>query len=99
MNKKIKPTVYSILLEDEYARSNDNYLIMRVAQKLDPVLAGSKFVDIRFSNLSMESITRARRQFFKEFPELKPKKMTEIRAKEEQEYFLEYSGNHIPRID
>ena len=92
MRKKIKQTVYEILLEDEYARENDNYLIMRVAQKLDPVLAGSKFMDIRFSSLSMESITRARRQFFKEYPELKPKKMTEIREKEEQEYVLEY-GN------
>ena len=99
MNKKIKPTVFEILINDEYARSNDNYLIMRVAQKLDPVLAGSKFINLRFSNLSMESITRARRQFFKEFPGLKPKKMTEIREKEQQEYFLEYSGNHIPRID
>jgi hypothetical protein len=35
MNKKVKQTVYAILLEDEYARENDNYLIMRVAQKLD----------------------------------------------------------------
>lgn len=92
MNKRVKPTVYSILQEDEYARSNDNYLIMRVAQKLDPVLAGSRFIDIRFSKLSMASITRARRQFFKEYPELKPKKMTEIREQEEQEYVLEY-GN------
>lgn len=99
MNKKIKPTVYSILLEDEYARSNDNYLIMRVAQKLDPVLAGGKFVDIRFSKLSMEGITRVRRDFFKTYPELEPEKATRVRRKEEQEYFLEYSGNHIPRID
>ena len=98
MNKQIKPTVYSILLEDEYARSNDNYLIMRVAQRLDPILAGNKFADIRFSKLSMESITRARRNFFKEFPELKPKEMTKIRESEEQEYFLEYGGDHIPRI-
>lgn len=97
MRKKIKQTVYEILLEDEYSRENDNYLIMRVAQKLDPVLAGSKFMNIRFSNLSMESITRARRQFFKEYPELKPKKMTKIREREEQEYVLEYS--HVPRLD
>jgi len=92
MNKKIKSTVYEILKEDEYARNNDNYLIMRVTQKLDPVLAGSRFIDIRFSNLSMEGITRARRQYFKDYPEKKPKKITEIREKEEQEYILEY-GN------
>lgn len=98
MNRAVKRTVYKILLEDEYSRNNDNYLIVRVAQILDPQLAGSKFVDMRFSKLSMASITRARRSFFKEFPELKPEKMTEIRKQEEQEYELEY-GNHIPRID
>ena len=97
MRKTIKKTVYEILLKDEYARENDNYLIMKVAQKLDPVLANGLFIDIQFSNLSFESITRARRQFFKEYPELKPKKMTEIREREEQEYYLEYS--HIPRLD
>ena len=97
MNRAVKRTVYKILLEDEYARENDNYLILRVAQILDPELAGSKFVALRFSKLSMESITRARRSFFKEFPELKPKKMTEIRKQEEQEYELEYA-RHIPNI-
>ena len=76
MNKKIKPTVYSILLEDKHARCNDNYLIIRVVQRLEPFLARSKFIDLRFSKLSMESITRARRQFFREYPELKPKKMS-----------------------
>jgi len=100
MNKKVKPTVYKILKEDEYARSNDNYLIIRVAQKVDPDLAGSMFINLRFSKLSMEGITRARRSFFKEFPELKPKKITEIREKEEIEYHMEYGNyQHIPRID
>lgn len=92
MNRKIKPTVYKILKEEEYARSNDNYLIMKVAQELDPMLAGSRFIDIRFSKLSMETITRARRKFFKEYPELKPEKMTRIREQEEEEYRIEYGG-------
>ena len=100
MNKKVKQTVYEILLQDEYARENDNYLIMRVAQRLDPELAGSKFINIRFSKLSMEGITRARRSFFKELSELKPKEMTKIREQEEIEYHEEYSNyQHIPRID
>lgn len=99
MNKKIKPTVYSILLEDEYARSNDNYLIVRVIQKLEPLLAKGKLTDLRFSKLSLEGITRVRRDFFKTYPELEPEEATKSRRKEEQEYFLEYSGNHIPRID
>lgn len=92
MNRKIKPTVYNILKNNPYARENDNYLIMRVCQELDPVLAGSKFINIVSSKISMESITRARRNFFKEYPELKPKKITQIREKEEQEYFVEYGG-------
>ena len=100
MNKKIKQTVYQILLQDEYSRNNDNYLIVRVAQILDPELAGSKFINLRFSKLSMEGITRARRSFFKEFPELKPKEMTKIREQEEIEYHIEYGNeNHIPFID
>ena len=95
MNKNIKKTVYDILLNDKYARENDNYLIVRVAQRLDPTLAGSKFIDLRFSKLSFEGITRARRNFLKDYPTLKPKKMTEIREKEEQEYYLEYGTNRI----
>ena len=92
MNKKIKPLVYRILKEDSYARENDNYLIVKVAQELEPTLAGSRFIDLMFSDLSVESITRARRKFLQENPDLKPKKITEIRENEEQEYFLEYGG-------
>ena len=92
MNKNIRPTVYRILKEDSYARSNDNYLIVRVAQELEPMLAGNRFIDLRFSKLSMESITRARRKFLQENPDLKPKKVTRIREKEEEKYFLEYGG-------
>lgn len=94
MNKNIKKIVYKILLEDEYARENDNYLIVKVASILEPELAGSMFVNLRFSKLSFEGITRARRQFFKEYPELKPKKITEVREQEEQEYCLEYARKY-----
>ena len=92
MNKKIKPLVYRILKEDSYARENDNYLIVKVAQQLEPTLAGSRFIDLMFSGLSMESITRARRKFLQENPDLKPKKVTQIREEEEQKYFVEYGG-------
>ena len=91
MNKNIKKVVYEILKTDEYARENDNYLIVRVAQRLEPEMAGSAFINLRFSKLSLEGITRARRKFFKDFPDLKPKEMTEIRNQEIQEYQLEYA--------
>lgn len=93
MNKNIKKIVHRILLDDEYARENDNYLIVKVAQEIDPKLAGSMFAELTFSKLSLESITRARRSFFKEYPHLKPMKITEIREREKQEYMLEYGTN------
>lgn len=91
MNKNIKKIVYEILKRDEYTRSNDNALIFYTVQKLNPDLAGSKFVEVINSKISMESITRARRQFFKEFPELNPGTIKEIRQNEEKEYCKEYS--------
>jgi len=99
MRKGIKETVSKLLLEEPYTRENDNYLIMRVAQELEPNLAGSMFVNIRFSKLSFEGVTRARRNFFKKNPHLKPLKITMIREKEEQAYRIEYGNeNHIPSL-
>ena len=91
MNKNIKKIVYEILQNDQYTRSNDNALIFYTVQKLNPELAGSKFIEVINSRISLESITRARRHFFKDFPELNPKFIKEIRANEEKEYRNEYS--------
>lgn len=97
MNKNIKKTVYEILKTNEYARENDNYLIVCVAQRLEPSLIESYFRDLSKSKLNLEGITRARRAFFEEYPEMKPKRITAIREQERQNYELEYS--HIPIID
>lgn len=100
--KEIKKTVYRILQEDEYARENDCYLIMRVVQELEPELAGTSFVNVMknmsFKGISFEGITRARRKFFEEYPELKVEKVETARRIEEEEYRVEY-GKHIPMID
>lgn len=102
MNKNIKKIVYKILKEDELARKDDNYLIMRVVQELEPELAGTTFINVMqnmtFKSISCESITRNRREFFREYPELKDKQAELSRKIEEENYILEYS-NHIPRID
>ena len=104
MNRKreIKKTVYRILNEDEYARGDDNYLILRVVQELEPAIAGTAFSNVMqqlsFRGISLEGITRARRKFFEEHPELKVEKAEKARREKEEEYFLEYS-KHIPRID
>lgn len=104
MNRKreIKKTVYKILQEDSYARGDDNYLILRVVQELEPSLAGSAFSNVMqqlsFKGISFEGITRARRKFFEEYPELKVEKAEKARREKEEEYYLEYS-KHVPRID
>lgn len=92
--KKIRKIVYGILEEDEYARADDNYLIMRVVQELEPELAGTAFVNVmknlKYKKISMESITRARRRFFEEYPELKIATAERARREKEEEYYLEY---------
>lgn len=100
--REIKKTVYKILNEDEYTRGDDNYLILRVIQELEPSIVGTAFSNVMqklgFRGISFEGITRARRKFFEEYPELKVEKVEKARREKEEEYYLEYS-NHIPRID
>jgi hypothetical protein len=98
MKRPIKKTVYSILEKDKYAREDDNYLIMRVVQRLEPNLAGTTFVEVMqnltFKGISLEGITRARRKFFEEYPELKVITVEQARREKEQEYYLEYSRRY-----
>ena len=67
MNKLIKKTVYKILDENEQAREDDNYLILKVVQELEPDLAGTTFAHVMFNlkyrKISLEGITRARRRW------------------------------------
>lgn len=99
--RRIKKTVYKILQEDTYAREDDNYLIMRVVQELEPSLAGTSFVNVmqglKYKGISFEGITRARRSFFTDHPELKEEKSEKARREKEEEYFMEYC-NYAPRI-
>lgn len=101
MRRQIKKTVYKILQEEPYSRENDGYLIMRVIQELEPAMFKNNFEEVmqnlQFRGISFEGITRARRKFFEENPNLKIKKTEIARRKKEEEYFLEY-GNHIPKI-
>lgn len=103
MNRKreIKKTVYKILQNDEFAREDDNYLILRVVQELEPSIAGTAFSNVMqqlsFRGISLEGITRSRRKFFEEYPSLKIEKAEKARREKEEEYFLEYS-KHVPNI-
>lgn len=102
MNRNIKKTVYKILQEDSYAREDDWYLIQQVLTKLLPCNSGTAFGQVlqgmKVQGISFEAITRQRRKFLEENPQLKVESVEKARQKEEEEYLLEYS-NHIPRIN
>lgn len=100
--KDVANKTREILQKEPYSRENDGYLIRRVIEELEPNLYKNSFKTImdnlQFSGISIESITRARRKFFEDNPELKIDKAEKSRREKEQEYYLEYS-RHIPRID
>lgn len=104
MNRRnqIKKTVNKILDSEEYSRQDDNYLILRVIQELEPELAGTTFVNVMqrlsYKGISCESITRVRREWASKNPELKVDKAERARKQKEEEYYLEY-GRHVPFAD
>lgn len=106
MNKQIKNVVKKILEEDEYARGNDDYLILKVVQELRPELSGGLFATVMLNlkncnkdkQITFEGITRARRKLQELYPNLRGNAETEqSRKKEEENYHVEY-GNHIPML-
>ena len=94
MNKNIKPIVYKILNEDEYAREDDWYLIQQVLIKLLSCNSGTAFgailTQMKYKGISFEAITRCRRKFFEEYPQLKVENVEKARREEEERYFMEY---------
>ncbi len=102
MRKEVARVTREILQEEPYSRENDGYLIRRVVEKLEPNLYKKDFREVmdnlQFYKISCESITRARRKFLEQHPELISKTTQVARRIEEENYFLEYS-KHIPRID
>ena len=67
MKRPIKQTVYKILQEDTYAREDDNYLIMRVVQELEPSLSGTSFVNVmqglKYKGISFERYYKSKKKF------------------------------------
>ena len=95
MNKLIKKTVCKILDENEQAREDDNYLIFKVVQELEPELDGTTFahvmLNLKYRKISLESITRARRRWAETHQDLLNSNVEKARRKEEENYFAEYS--------
>ena len=101
MNKNIKKTVYKILQEDSYAREDDWYLIQQTLMQMLRCNTGTAFgqvlIGMKVKGISFEAITRQRRKFLEENPQLRVQNVEKARREEEEEYYLEY-GRHIPRI-
>ncbi|MEE0929561.1 MAG: hypothetical protein UIM53_01015 [Acutalibacteraceae bacterium] len=95
MNKNTKQVVYKILENDEYARKNDLYLIQQTLIQMLPCNQGTAFAQVlqgmKYHGISFESITRHRRKFLENHPELKDVKTEKARREEEEVYREEYS--------
>lgn len=98
MKNEIRKVTYKILKEDTKTRIDDNYLILKVIEKLEPELAKKNFTtvmeNLKDKRISLESITRARRKFFEEYPQLRVKNVDNARRNLEKEYIKEYGGNN-----
>lgn len=94
MNKNIKKTVYRILKQDKLAREDDWYLIQQVLIEMLPCNSGTAFGEVlqgmKVQGISFEAITRQRRKFLEENPQLKEQNVENARREEEEKYYLEY---------
>ena len=95
MKKSIKDQVKEILFNYPEANQSDMVLIERFCKETIPRNCNfAKALEIlEEQGISFESITRARRKIQQENPELKDERMAEIRAKEEENYFVFYGGH------
>lgn len=101
MNRDIKPVVYSILRKDKLAREDTMYLVQQTIMQMLDVNQGTAFgiviQGMKYKGISFEAITRAKRKFLEEHPDLVDDDTEKIRRQEEQKYEYEYS-RHIPNI-
>ena len=99
MNKNIKKTVYKILEQDKLAREDDWYLIQQVLIEMLPCNSGTAFGQVlqgmKIQGISFEAITRQRRKFLEENPQLREQNVEKARREEEEEYYLEYRKRYI----
>lgn len=92
--ENITRIVERVLEEYPGARVNDNYMIFRTLEKINPVVKRMNYTQMEEfcidQKISFESITRARRKVQAERPELKDE-TTEIKRLEQMKIFSEWS--------
>lgn len=95
--KKVENAVERILEEKQDARENDDILYLYVCETFNKNASSmtlKNFLTARSETScpNFASVTRARRKVFEKRPELKPKKMTEVREDMENVY-IDYALN------
>lgn len=95
---KIEDIVKKVLIEHKDTRNDNFILIYRVYKEInEPAMIRELFCEIMLNHSlyglpSFESIVRSRRKVFEKHPELNPKRIKELRRKQEQKYRL-YASN------
>lgn len=92
--ENISKIVESVLENYPNARVNDNYMIFRTLEKINPIIKRLNYTQIENwcieNKISFESITRARRKVQAERPELK-EESTVIKRLEQMKIFSDWS--------
>ena len=96
--KKVEETVEKILNVREDARKNDDVLYLYVCEYFHRGISSMSLKNFLTTRKTtgcpdIASVKRARRKVFEKRPELKPKKITELR-KEMEEVFIDYAINN-----
>lgn len=98
MNRNTKKVVYKILEKDKLAREDDWYLIQQTLIEMLPCNQGTAFRQVlqgmKVKGISFEAITRQRRKFLEQHPELRDAETEQARREEEENYILEYGGRN-----
>lgn len=88
--RKVENIVIDILETKPETRNNDNLLILEFIKRVDQNEKTSFENVMKQTNISFESITRARRSVQHKNPRLKNKDIENVRTEKEAEYFNYY---------
>lgn len=87
---QLKDIVEQILIDDEKARKDDNYLILKVIEKLHPEQVGKRFNEVMLNakqnGINFESIRRCRQRVQQLYPELKDLNTAKKRQQQIESY-------------
>lgn len=90
--KKVENLVKDILEDKPETRNSDNLLILEFVKRTDKNEKTSFESVMKQTNISFESITRARRSIQHKNPRLKNRDTEEARTSKEAEYINYYKG-------